>query len=59
MISNQQQRLEQPNNDIELSAEQPNEYTDGGDTNELGKVAIGALVATLGTLRALAMKNTY
>jgi len=36
-----------------------NEYTDGGETNEL-KVAIGALIgATLGALAgALAMKNT-
>jgi len=32
---------------MKLYAEQPNEYTDGGDTNELGKVAIGALVVLL------------
>jgi len=37
-----------------------NEYTDGGETNRLAKVAIGALIgATLGALAgALAMKNT-
>jgi len=57
MISNQQQRLEQANDDIELYAE-PNEYRWWRD-KRVSKVAIGALIgATLGALLGLCMKNT-